>query len=70
MTFDMKDKLLIGLLLESSVLVPFSINGFIIDIFQSLRNSPEVSDLLTRSVVIHIRISKLNLIKSVGKGSL
>ena len=52
------------------MLVPFLINGFIIDIFQSLRNSPEVSDLLTRSVIICIRISRFNLIKLDGKGSL
>ena len=50
--------------------VSFLINGFITDIFQSLRNSPEVSDLLTMSVIIGIIISRLNLIKWVGKGSL
>ena len=52
------------------MLVLFLINGFIIHIFQSLRNSPEVSDLLTRSVITGIRISRLNLIQLVGKGSL
>ena len=70
MTFDMKDKLLIGLYLKSLVLVPFLINSFIIDIFQSLRNSLEVSDLLTRLVIVGNRISRFNLIKLFGKGSL
>ena len=50
------------------MLVPFLINGFIIYIFQSLRNSPEVSDLFNRLVIIGIRISRFNLIKLVGKG--